>query len=66
MWKIKKVLIKIKTTHYKVTEDGCIWEGIWLMNACWVRKSVIYQVLNASDGVFNRKRIKVVVLKVKG
>ena len=61
MWKIKKVQIKIKATRYKVTEDWCIWEGIWLVNACWVMQSVIYQVLSASEGLFNRKRIKVVL-----
>ena len=28
-----------------------------LMNACFVSQSVIYQVLNGSDGVFKRKSL---------
>ena len=28
--------IKIKITHRRVIGDGCIWERISLMNACWV------------------------------
>ena len=28
--------IKIKTTHHRVMENGCIWEGIPLMNGYWV------------------------------
>ena len=36
--------------------DGCIWEGISLMNACWVSLPVFYEVLNAvSDDLFKRK-----------
>ena len=26
--------IKIKTTHHKVMENRCIWEGLSLMNTC--------------------------------
>ena len=26
--------IKIKTTHHRVMDNGCIWEGISPMNAC--------------------------------
>ena len=26
--------IKIKTNHFRFTENGCIWEGMSLMNAC--------------------------------
>ena len=37
--------IKIKTNHFRFTENGCIWEGMSLMNACWV--SEFYQVLKA-------------------
>ena len=25
--------IKTKITHHRVTEDGCIWEGLLLLNA---------------------------------
>ena len=45
--------VKIKITHHRVIGDGCIWEGISLINACWVSQSVFYQVLQAvSDDVF--------------
>ena len=44
----------MKITRHKLVGDGCIWEGISLINACLVSQSVFYQVLNAvSDGVFN-------------
>ena len=47
--------IKIKITH-RVVGDGSIWEGISLINVCWVSQSVFYEVLNVvSDDVFNRK-----------
>ena len=40
--------INIKTNRHRVMENGCIWEGISLMNACWVNPSaLLYQVLNA-------------------
>ena len=45
--KLLKVQIpKIIITHHKVVGDGCIWEGISLMNACWVSQLVPCQVLN--------------------
>ena len=28
--------IKRRITHQRVTRDGCIWKGIWFMNACRV------------------------------
>ena len=34
--------IKIEITHHRSIEDGCIWEEISLMNACWVSQSVFY------------------------
>ena len=37
--------IKIKVTRHRVIGDGWIWEGISLMNPCWVGQSVIEQVL---------------------
>ena len=40
--------IKTKITHPRVIGDGCIWEGISLMNAWWVSQSVPYQVLTLS------------------
>ena len=49
--------IKIKVTRHRVIGDGWIWEGISLMNPCWVSQSVIEQVLNASYGVFERKSL---------
>ena len=46
----------MKITHHKFVGDGCIWEGISLMNACRVSQSVLYQVLNAvSDVVMTKK-----------
>ena len=41
--------IKIETTHQRSIEDGCIWEGISLMNACWAvsQFSIVSIVLNA-------------------
>ena len=45
--------IKIEITHHRSIEDGCIWEEISLMNACWVSQSVLHQYLKAvSDGLF--------------
>ena len=44
-------------TCHRVIGDGCIWEGILLMNVCCVNQSVIHQVLNASDGVFKKKSL---------
>ena len=39
--------INIKTNRHRVMENGCIWEGISLMNVWWVSQSaVFYQVLN--------------------
>ena len=36
--------------------DGCIWEGISLINACWDSQPIFYEVLNAiSDDAFKRK-----------
>ena len=49
--------MKIKMTCHRIIGDGCIWEGISLMNARCVSHSVIHQVLNASDGVFKRKTL---------
>ena len=47
--------IQIKIIH-RVVGDGCIWEGLSLINACWVSQSVFYEVLNAvGDDVFQRK-----------
>ena len=40
----------IKIIHHRVMGDpaASIWQGIWLMNACWFSQSVeFYQVLNA-------------------
>ena len=41
-------------TCHSVIEDECIWEGISIMNA-WmvVSQSVIHQVLNTSNEMFN-------------
>ena len=40
--------INIKTNRHRVMENGCIWEGILLMNICWVSQSAVFcQVLNA-------------------
>ena len=39
---------KNKTTHDRVVRDGCIWEEIPLINDCWVRQSVFYQILMPS------------------
>ena len=36
--------MKIKTTRHRDMENGHIWEGISLINACWVSQSVFYQV----------------------
>ena len=45
--KLLKVQIpKIIITHHRVVGDGCIWEGISLINACWVSQLVLCQVLN--------------------
>ena len=44
----------IKITH-RVVRDGCFWEGISLMNACWVSQSVFYEVLNIVSDVFKIK-----------
>ena len=53
-WKYKWQ--KMKITHHKFVGDGCIGEGISLMNACRVSQSVLYQVLNAvSDVVMTKK-----------
>ena len=53
--------IKIKKTHQIVIEDGLIWEGISLMNACWISQWVFYRVLNAINGngeiIFHLKMI---------
>ena len=47
--------MKIKITH-RVVGDGCIWEGISLMNACWISQTVFYEFLNAvSNDVLKRK-----------
>ena len=40
--------IKIKITHHRVKGDGCIREGILLMNANCVSQSMFYKVLNQS------------------
>ena len=50
----------MKITRHKLVGDGCIWEGISLINACLVSQSVFYQVLNAAsdDGVFKVEHIK--------
>ena len=32
--------IKNETIRHRVMENECIWEGILLMNACWVSQSV--------------------------
>ena len=37
--------IKIKITRHRFMENGCIWEGTLLMNACWV-SVLFHQVLN--------------------
>ena len=71
--------IKIKITRHRVMEDACIWEGISLMNVCWVSQSVFYQILNAvSDAVFKKnvwwrnnilfkkETEKIALLQVKG
>ena len=63
-WKYK--WHKVKMTCHSVIEDECIWEGISIMNA-WmvVSQSVIHQVLNTSNEMFNEgiilqwKRIKI-------
>ena len=39
--------IKIEIIRHRFMENGCIWEGISLTNACWVIQSVFYQVVNA-------------------
>ena len=38
--------MKIIIIHHRVTGNRWIWEGISLMNACWVSQSGFYQVLN--------------------
>ena len=35
--------VKIKIT-LRVMENGCIWEGISLMNTCLVYQSLFYQI----------------------
>ena len=73
--------IKIKTIH-RVGGNGCIWEGLSLINTSWVSQSLFYEVLNAVSDVFKRKCLfngeimlhsvfnkatdKVVLLEVKG
>ena len=45
--KLLKVQIpKMIITHHRVVGDGCIWEGMSLINACWVSQLVLCQVLN--------------------
>ena len=45
--------MKIKITQHRVIRDGCISEGISLMNVCWFSQSVFNHVLNTvNDGVF--------------
>ena len=43
--------IKIKTNRHWVMENGCIWEGILLMNTCWVSQLVFYQVLAIKERI---------------
>ena len=50
---VSKNDIKIKITLNRVRENGCIWKGISLMNACWVSQWVFYQ-----DRVFKERRLK--------
>ena len=33
---------KTKISHHRVTKNGYIWEGISLMNPCWVGESVSF------------------------
>ena len=52
--------IKIKKAHQRIIGGGWTWEGISLMNTCWVSHSVLNQFLNvAKDGeiLFHLKRI---------
>ena len=49
--------IKFKKSCSRVIGDGCILDVMSFMNACFVSQSVIYQVLNGSDGVFKRKSL---------
>ena len=43
-----KIHTNIITNHHRVMENGCIWEGVSLMNICWVSQSAVFcQVLNA-------------------
>ena len=37
--------INIKLTH-RVIENGCVWERLTRIDACWVSQSVFYEVLN--------------------
>ena len=48
-WKYKSH--KIKNAHHIIIGEGCIWEEISLMNACWVIQSVFYQVLLQVKGL---------------
>ena len=62
--------IKRKITHHRAIGDGCIWEGMRLINAC--------RVSRINDSVFKRKYLmdnnvsfkkdtqKVILLQVKG
>ena len=52
--------IKIKKAHRRIIGGGWTWEGISLMNTCWVNHSVFDQFLNVTkDGEipFHLKRI---------
>lgn len=52
--------IKIKKAHQRIIGGGWTWEGISLINTCWVSHSVLNQFLNvAKDGeiLFHLKRI---------
>ena len=47
--------IKIEIRQHRVVGNGCIWEGILLVNACWVSQSVFCKVLNpVNNGAFKR------------
>ena len=45
--------MRIKVTGHRVMENGCIWEGILLMNTCWV--SQVLNAVHTNDGVFKKE-----------